>query len=231
MSTSETSLKTAKQAAAIAAAELVLPGMRIGLGTGSTANLFIEALSARCKEGLSIQAIASSKGALQLAQKCGIPLMDADEVATLDLTVDGADEIDPQKRMIKGGGGALLREKIVASMSQEMIVIVDSTKQVAALGAFPLPVEVVPFAFRATLAHLAERGFQGTMRNQSNGSLYVTDNGNYIYDVRLPYPCQNPEEEHRRIRAIPGVVETGFFLGLAGRIVVGYPDGSIEIQV
>lgn len=230
MSVSETS--TAKRAAAHAAAELVLPGMLIGLGTGSTSALFIEALSARCREGLRIQAIASSKAALEIAQKGQIPLVDADEVTTLDLTVDGADEIDPQKRMIKGGGGALLREKIVASMSREMVVIADSTKRVEALGAFPLPVEIVPFAFRATLAHLTELGYQGKLRGlgKGNGSLYITDNGNYIYDVRLPYPCHNPEEAHRKIRAIPGVVETGFFFGLAGRIVIGYPDGSIEIQ-
>lgn len=229
MTASKTSLQSAKKAAASAAVELILPGMSIGLGTGSTAALFIEALGIRCREGLRVQAIASSKVSLKLAQQSRIPLLDPDNVTALDLVVDGADEIDPLKRMIKGGGGALLREKIVASMCREMIVIADSSKLVGSLGAFPLPVEVAPFAFRATLARLAQLGYQGEMRKEKS-SLYLTDNGNYIYDIRLLSPCQNPEEDNRRIRSIPGVLETGFFLNLAGRVIIGFPDGSVEIQ-
>jgi ribose 5-phosphate isomerase A len=225
-----TDIKTAKMAAAKAAVDLLQPGMVVGLGTGSTAAFFIELLSAACQEGLKIQAIASSKLTQQLAVKWQIPLLDPDEVTTLDLAVDGADEIDPQKRMVKGGGGALLREKIVASMSREMLVIVDSSKQVEALGIFPLPVEIIPFAYRATLAHLQQLGYVGTIRTLPDDSFFITDNGNYIYDLRLPFPCLNPDEDDRTICSIPGVVDTGFFLNMAGRVIVGYPDGSVEIQ-
>ncbi len=220
----------AKKAAASAAADLVRPGMRLGLGTGSTAALFIEALGERCRTGLSIQALASSKASQELALSYQIPLLDVNQIIALDLTVDGADEIDPQKRMIKGGGGALLREKIVASMSQEMLIIVDSSKRVQALGAFPLPVEVLPFAFHATVGHLNMLGYKGAMRLAPNGSLYKTDNGNYICDLKLTFPCHSPEEEERKIRSVPGVLGTGFFLNLAGRVITGYPDGKVEIQ-
>lgn len=222
--------KSAKQAAAETAATFVQSGMTLGLGTGSTANFFIEAIAARCKAGLTVQAVASSQASLKLAEQLGIPLADMNQVSSLDLTVDGADEIDSKKRMIKGGGGALLREKIVAAMSREMVVIVDSSKCVKALGAFPLPVEVFPFGFKATLNHLHSMGYKGKMRLLKDGARYVTDNGNYIYDIALPYPCQAPEEDERKIRAVPGVLETGFFLNMAGRVVVGYQDGKVEIQ-
>lgn len=229
MAVSDSSLKSAKMAAAKAAAEFIQPGMRVGLGTGSTAILFIEALGARCREGLSIEAISSSDDSLNLARKVQIPIADPANVTALDITVDGADEIDPEKRMIKGGGGALLREKIIASMSKEMVVVVDSSKCVEALGAFPLAVEVTPFCHQATQAHLSLLGYQGSMR-QKNNALYVTDNGNYIFDIRLPYPCRAPAEDHNKIRSVPGVVETGLFIGLAGRVIIGYPDGRVEIK-
>ncbi|MCE5316474.1 MAG: ribose-5-phosphate isomerase RpiA [Parachlamydia sp.] len=229
MSVSETSLKSAKMAAARAAAELILPGMRVGLGSGSTAALFIEALGSRCREGLSIEAISSSEASLELARQVQIPLADPESITTLDMTIDGADEIDPEKRMIKGGGGALLREKIIAKMSREMVVIADSSKCVKALGAFPLAVEITPFCYQATLAHLSQLGYKGAMRKEKE-NLYVTDNGNYIFDIRLSYPCRAPEEDHRKIHSVPGVVETGFFIDLAGRVIIGYQDGRVEIK-
>ncbi len=220
----------AKIAAGKAAAELVQPGMLLGLGTGSTAQCFIDSLIERCKSGLQVFAVASSERSRKQAEGGGIPLLDIETVTALDLTIDGADEIDPSKRMIKGGGGALLREKIIASMSKEMIVVIDSNKIVSSLGRFPLPVEILPFASLATLTKLANLGYQGDLRKKSDGQLFKSDNGNYIVDIRLPFPCKEPEKEHERIRAIPGVLETGFFLHLAGRVVVGFPDGKVEIR-
>lgn len=226
----EEGIKTAKKAAASMALRLISSGMHIGLGTGSTVAYLIEALGEQCRAGLILKALPTSEATEKLAKKYHIPLMDPETVTTLDLAIDGADEIDPLKRMIKGGGGALLREKIVAKMSRELIVIVDSSKQVTTLGAFPLPVEIVPFSFHATVAHLVALGFEGKLRTTQENSLFITDNGNYIYDIQLSFPCYEMEEDQRRIRSIPGVVETGFFIGIAGRVITGYPDGSVDIK-
>lgn len=216
----------AKEAAGKKAAELIENGMTVGLGTGSTASHFIRALGARCREGLSIQAVATSVDSENLAKQMGIPLTNLHDLTSIDIDVDGADEIDPKKRMIKGGGGALFREKIIAGMSKEMIVIVDPSKQVDAFGKFPLPVEISPFAYKATLHHLHSFGYQGTMRKNSENQHFVTDNGNYIYDIQLSYPCTKPEEVERQISGIPGVIETGFFLGMAGRVIIGQENGQ-----
>lgn len=217
----------AKALAGQKAAELVLPGMCVGLGTGTTAFYFIESLGLRCKQGLQIQAFATSERSALQAREAEIPLGDINEITDLDLTVDGADEIDHSKRMIKGGGGALLREKIVASMSHELIIVVDESKLVNHLGAFPLPVEITPFAYHRTVYKLNSLGYQGTMR-QSKQTLYLTDNGNYIYDIKLDYPCLMPETDHDRIRSIPGVIETGFFFKLAKRVLIGRENGIVE---
>ncbi len=221
---------TAKEAAAIAAAELIEEGKIIGLGTGSTASRFIHHLGERCRQGLKIQAVASSRQSEQQAIVEGIPLLDANAVTSLDLDVDGADEIDGDKRMIKGGGGALLREKIVAKMSREMIVIVDQHKVVEKLGKFPLAVEIVPFAYQSTLHHLQGLGYQGSLRTAPKKELFITENGNYIYDIHFPHLIDKPDEEQLKIRSIPGVVETGLFLHLACRVIVGYDDGHAEIR-
>lgn len=223
-------LERAKKAAGQAAADLVEAGMRVGLGTGSTAAFFIKGLIERCKQGLKIEAVATSEKSFQLAKEGGIPLIDITPIDRLDLTVDGADEIDPQKRMIKGGGGALLREKIIATMSREMIVIVDEGKLVKELGKFPLPIEIVPFAYKATLRHLADLGFHGVLRQDASGNVYITDNGNYIFDIHFKELCANPEIDHQLIRNVPGVIETGFFFHLAGRVIVGFNDGRVEIR-
>lgn len=217
-----------KKAAALAAAELVQPGMLLGLGTGTTIKFFIEHLAERCKSGLQISAVSSSEQSTKLAASLGIPLIDINTLKTVDLTVDGADEIDEQKRMIKGGGGALLREKIVASMSKEMVVIVDSSKCVEMLGStFPLPIEIMTFAWRATVNHLDELRLKGRLRLDENNAPYITDNGNFIYDVDKEALRGDLETLNQLILAIPGVIETGFFFNLAGRVIVGNPDGSV----
>lgn len=221
----------AKRAAAKAATDLIESGMTIGLGSGSTATFFIESLIDRCKTtGLQIKAVATSERSAQQAQKGGIHLCDVNDLTSLDLTIDGADEVDPLKRMIKGGGGALLREKIIASMSREMIVIVDESKLVDQLGAFPLPLEIIPFAFEVTLYKINHHGYKGAVRRLENGRPYITDNGTYIIDVTFPEKCESPERDHGLLRSITGVIETGFFLDLAGRIVVGHEDGSVSIK-
>lgn len=221
-------LLQAKKAVGHAAAEMVEDGMRLGLGTGSTAKEFIACLIERCRQGLKIEAIATSRRSEEQARQGGIPILSSDEVTALDITFDGADEVDTHKRLIKGGGGALLREKIVASMSQEMVVLVDQSKCVKQFGRFPLPIEIVPFAYRATVEKIGRIGYRGTLRRKSNKELYVTDGGHYIYDINLPID-REPEEIQRELLSIPGVIETGFFLNLAGRVLVGCEDGSVKI--
>lgn len=223
-------IELAKRAAAKRAASFIESGMNVGLGTGSTATYFIEYLIERCQiEQLKITVAASSVRSYEQAKAGGIPLQDVNKITGLDITVDGADEIDHNKQMIKGGGGALLREKIIANMSREMVVIVDSTKVVSRFGAFPLPVEIVPFAYTATIYQITLLGFSPVLRSDPNGNLYITDNGNYIIDIPLSQHKRTPSEIQSLLKAIPGVVEIGFFLGFAGRVVVGYPDGYVDI--
>lgn len=208
------------------AASLVEDGMLVGLGSGSTSECFIESLSVRCKSGLKIKAVSSSIRSLDLAKKGGIPTLDMDNVTTIDLTVDGADEVDPQMRLIKGGGGAHVREKILASASKKMVVIVDESKLVSTLGKCGLPVEILPFGFHATIAKLHRLGFDGKIR-EKGGSHYITDNGNLIFDIHTPPLFPHPEQVHELIIAIPGVVDTGFFFNLASSIMIGYGDGTV----
>ena len=224
------STEAIKKAVGHKAAEYVENGMRIGLGTGSTTFFFIQRIAERCREGLKVQAVASSEESKKLAQQGGIPLLNIDEITTLDLTVDGADEVDPQKRLIKGGGGAHVREKIVAAMSRELIIIVDESKLVPALGKRKLPVEVVPFAYKSTLHHIAKAGYRGEFRLEKSGQIHVTDNGNFLIDIHFPAPLKNPEEVHETLIRIPGVVDTGFFFNLAGRIIVGFNDGQVVVK-
>jgi len=219
-----------KVAAGRAAAALVKDGMVVGLGTGTTAYYFIETLIQKYQTGLKIQVVASSERSLEQARQGGLPLVDIEKIDQIDLTVDGADEIDHQKRMIKGGGGALLREKILASSSKEMVVVIGRNKWVDALGKFPLPVEIAQFGSHLTIHKINLAGFHGALRKQKEGSLYVTDNGNLIYDVQLPYPCQDPETIDTTLQQIPGVIATGFFFNLAGRVIIGLSNGQVEIK-
>jgi ribose 5-phosphate isomerase A len=223
-----------KKAAAIEALKFVKPGMNIGLGTGSTANHFIEALGAKVREGLDVRGVATSKATNAMAEKHGIPLTVLDANPFLDLTVDGADEFDSEFRLIKGGGGALLREKIVASSSRIMVVIADESKKVAKLGKFPLPVEIMRFGTKAT-AWKMERGFailkleaKMVLRMQ-DGAPFVTENGNFIVDCAIG-EIPDAQRLDALLTSIPGVVETGLFIGICGIILMGTPKGVIELK-
>ncbi len=222
-------MEACKKAAAEKAASLVEDGTTVGLGTGSTAAYFIEALSDRHKKGLKVQVVASSSTSSLLAEQGGLPLIDIKSLKSIDLYVDGADEIDPLKQMIKGAGGALLREKILAHMSREMTVIVDETKLVPKLGTRPLPVEIIPFGLHATLHHLHQLGYRGQLRLKSDSSPFLTENNNFLFDIKLS-PSDHINQDHDRICTIPGVVETGFFQNQAGRVIIGFRDGSIVVQ-
>jgi ribose 5-phosphate isomerase A len=219
-----------KKAAAEKAATLIQDGMVVGLGTGTTTAFFIEKLIKSCKAGLKIKTVASSQRSLEQARKGGIPLIDINTLKSIDLYIDGADEIDPEKRMIKGGGGALVRERIAARMSKEMIVIIDESKLSDNLGRRPLPVEIIPFGHTATLHRLKLLGYKGALRLNPDGSPYITDNHNLIYDVKLDPLKASPERDHEQIRSVPGVVDTGFFFDLAGRIIIGFQDGRVVVQ-
>lgn len=222
---------TWKQLAGNAAAKLVEDGMFIGLGTGSTATFFIYALAQRMQSGLHLAgAVPSSQATKDLAGNLGIPLTDLDTHPELDLYIDGADEIDPQLRLIKGAGGALLREKIVASNSHRFIVIGDITKSVPQLGQhFPVPVEVSPFATTPVRKHLEALGASVQLR-QLAGSTFVTENCNIILDCTFPQGIANPEDIDTRMHSIVGVVETGLFLGMAAQAIIGGPDGVTVIR-
>ncbi len=220
-----------KQRAAAAALDFVEPGMKLGLGTGSTAARFVDLLGAKVAAGLKIIGVPTSEATRKQAESLKIPLATLEELPELDLTIDGADEIDPELRLIKGGGGALLREKIVAASSRRMLVIVDASKKVARLGAFPLPVEVTPFGLGSTRLRLeracARLGLAGdiTLR-QRGGAVFVTDGGHYILDGGFG-AIPDPERLAAEIRALPGVVEHGLFLNLASVALVA-TTGSVE---
>lgn len=216
-----------KKALGTAAADLIEDGMTVGLGTGSTAFYFIQRLIERCKEGLKIQAAASSQKSFLQAKDGGIPLLDINRITSIDITVDGADEIDPLNEMIKGGGGAAIREKIIASMSREVVIIVDETKLVNQLGKHPLAVEVIPFAPAATEHKLQHIGYTGKWRSRADGSLFITDNGNYIFDIHFDQLRKDPRKDHEMIIGVPGVVGTGFFFDLASKVIIGFLDGQI----
>ncbi|HEX4043158.1 MAG TPA: ribose-5-phosphate isomerase RpiA [Xanthobacteraceae bacterium] len=219
-----------KRAAAARAVEFVRPGMRLGLGTGSTAQAFIDLLAERVHAGLKIVTVPTSEATRSQAARLGIPLTTLDETPELDLTVDGADEIAPDLTLIKGGGGALLREKIVASASAKMVVIADESKWVPVLGRFPLPIEIVPFGATATRRAVeraaAAAGCPGSapVRLGPGGHYFVTDGGHWLLDAQLRR-IADPQDLARRLSAIPGVMEHGLFIGLAGTAILAGPDG------
>jgi ribose 5-phosphate isomerase A len=223
-------IEEAKKAAGRKAAEFIQQGMIVGLGTGSTALFFIDALIERCRQGLKIEAVASSHASAERAKKGGVRLLDINAAPHIDITVDGADEIDPKKRMIKGGGGAHVREKILAAASHEMVVIVDETKLVPSLGRHKLPVEVLFYGSPSTRKKIERAGYTGQWRLSEDGNLFLTENGNLLFDIQFPAPLSSPERDHERLIQIPGVVDTGFFFGLAGRVVIGFFDGHVEIR-
>lgn len=218
-----------KQEAAERAAEDVTDGMRLGIGTGSTAEFFVQALAKRVAGGLNIVGVPTSERTRDLATELGIKLTTLDEMPQLDLTVDGADEFDPELALIKGGGGALLREKIVAAASERMIVIADGSKEVDALGRFPLPIEVVPFGLEATrraiVTVLSDLGLPDVLVLRGGASQpFVTDGGHFILDAHLE-KISDVKALAKRLVAIPGVVEHGLFIDLATKAYVAGTDG------
>src|SRR5438034_3453462 len=224
-----------KRQAAAQALEHVQDGMKLGLGTGSTAKHFVDLLGQRVAGGLRVVGVPTSEATRADAERYGIPLTTLDAIDRLDLTVDGADEVDPALDLIKGGGGALLREKIVAAASDRMIVIADDTKWVATLGRFPLPVEVIPFGLGAT-RHAIEKAFaecgvsgQMAVRKAKDGHVFVTDGGHWIVDAQLGR-IVDPAHLATALSAIPGVVEHGLFIGLASSAVLAGGEGIRVVE-
>jgi ribose 5-phosphate isomerase A len=223
----------AKFNAAQAALEHIKDGMVVGLGTGSTSAHLVRLLGERVRQGLRVKGVPTSEATRNLAEQVGVPLLEISQVSSLDVDIDGADEVDPGFRLIKGGGGALLREKIVAAASKRMVVIADETKWVETLGAFPLPVEVSRFGFALTAQRIGEAlretgcaGHEVILRVSGKANEpVITDGGNYIIDAharRIP----NAEALAERLQAIPGVVEHGLFIGLATTVILGKAKGA-----
>jgi ribose 5-phosphate isomerase A len=212
-----------KRTAGEKAAELVENGMTIGLGTGSTVYWAIRKLGERVGEGLRIRGVATSKQTAKLACEMGIALIEPEEVDSLDLTMDGADEVNGRLELIKGGGGALLREKLVAACTKRLVIVVDDSKLVQQLGAFLLPVEIVPFAWQTTVRRIALTGCIPKLRMQGDAP-FVSDNGNFIADCDFTR-IDNPRAKHTTLKLITGVVETGLFIGMADIVLVGSDHG------
>ena len=220
--------EAAKKAAAEAACAYVEDGMTVGLGTGSTADHAVRYLGERVRQGLRLRGVPTSVRTEKLAREVGIPLADLNDVESIDVTIDGADEVDPKLDLIKGLGGALLREKVVASITRRQVIVVDPTKLVQRLGTkSPLPVEVLPFGWRVVERRLRADGLHPALR-EKEGKPVVTDNGNLVLDVRFPDGIHDARALEARLNNVPGVVENGLFLGMTWKVVVGHPDGKVE---
>ncbi|WP_417254713.1 ribose-5-phosphate isomerase RpiA [Celeribacter sp.] len=236
MSDTLSPIDTAKFVAAKKAVGYVEDGMKVGLGTGSTAAWMVRCLGELVREeGLDIVGVPTSSRTAELARQQGIKVISLDEAKWLDLTIDGADEFDPELNLIKGGGGALLQEKIVATASDQMIVISDVSKQVDMLGAFPLPVEVIPFGWQTTKALVEETlvsmdvlGQQSTVRMNGDAA-YVTDEGNHIIDLHLQR-IGNARQLALVLNQIPGVVENGLFIEICDKVIIGHGDGRVTTK-
>jgi len=227
--------ETLKRQAAARALDWVRSGLRLGLGTGSTARHFVDLLGEKARAGLDVVCVPTSEATRIQAEQCGLRLTTLDETPALDLTVDGADEIDPALNLIKGGGGALLREKIVAAASERMIVIADDSKWVPQLGRFPLPIEIVPFGLAATrlgvakAARLSADSPELVLRRGKDGHAFVTDGGHFIIDAALRR-IDDPPQLAGRLASVPGVVEHGLFIGLANAVILASPQGVRVIE-
>jgi ribose 5-phosphate isomerase A len=218
-----------KEAAARASLRFVKDGQVLGLGTGSTAAYFIKLLGEEMKKGLRIRGIPTSVRSRELAMSLGIPVITLDDCQEIDVTVDGADEVDPQLRLIKGGGGALLREKIVASATRQMVVVADATKQVQSLGKFPLPVEVIRFAQALVAKRIAALGAEVQLRCDAAGNPYLTDEDNHILDCRFG-EMRDPDALARELSDMPGVVEHGLFIGMASVALFARGSEIVELK-
>jgi ribose 5-phosphate isomerase A len=224
MSTSD--LDNFKHAAALAAVDYVKDGMVVGLGTGSTAKHLVMALGEQVKRGLNVRGVCTSQETAAIAGQYGIPLLDHEPGWTIDVAIDGADQVDPTFNLIKGGGGALLKEKIVAASAKQFVVLVDHTKRVPVLGgAFPLPVEVVAFGWSSTARHIEALTQGRVVLRQRSGGPFQTESGHLILDVHLPR-IDRPQELEIALNRIPGVVETGLFVGRTDVLIVGTPHGT-----
>ncbi len=222
-------IDTEKRRAAERGLEYVEDGMVLGLGTGSTAAHVVRLLGERVRAGLKVRGVPTSRSTHALAEACGVPLATLDEVTRLDLTIDGADEVDPELRLIKGGGGALLREKIVASVSDRLVIVVDSSKLVERLGAFDLPVEVTPYAWKIFTDSIFGLGGRPRLMRGADGAPFVTDEGNSLVDCAYG-AIDDPRALANRLNAIVGVVEHGLFLDMADVVVVGRAGGAEVIE-
>ncbi len=220
-----------KEIAGRRAASFVESGMAVGLGTGSTVHFTLLALAERVRrEGLRFRGVPTSLDTERKAREWGLELATLDDVAALDLAIDGADEVDPQFQMTKGGGGALLREKVVASISRRVVIVLGREKLVQRLGAsFPLPVEIVPFARASVERALVALGAQVVLRTEL-GRAFATDNGNWILDCRFAQGIADPRELENALAHVPGLVESGLFIDLAHTLVIGAADGSCELR-
>jgi ribose 5-phosphate isomerase A len=218
-----------KEAAARASLRFIQAGQVVGLGSGSTATHFIKLLGEEVRKGLRIRGIPTSVHSRELAQSLGIPLTTLDECQEIAVTVDGADEVDPQLRLIKGGGGALLREKIVASATRQEIIVVDASKQVAKLGKFPLPVEVIRFAQALVAKRITALGARVELRTLPDGKPFVTDENNHILDCHFG-EIDDPDRLARQLSDMPGVVEHGLFIGMASIVLVARGSEIVELR-
>ncbi|UJL45571.1 ribose-5-phosphate isomerase RpiA [Virgibacillus sp. NKC19-16] len=215
-----------KKVAGEEAVSLIKNGMTIGLGSGSTVNWMLKSLSKRVKEGLDIKGIPSSQKTERLAIELGVPLTDFSNADKIDIAVDGADEVDSGLNLLKGGGGSLVREKIIDAMAKELVVIVDQSKVVSHLGEFSLPVEVIPFGWGVTSWNIADLGGVPSLRKK-DGSVFVSDNGNYILDCKFG-KIDQPKNLHEQLKLMVGVVETGLFVEMTDKVIVAR-NGGIEI--
>lgn len=216
-----------KKMAAEKAVESITDHMVVGLGTGSTAYWAIRKIGERVKEGLQMKAVCTSVETEKLAKEIGIPVVSFANLSAIDIAIDGADEVDKERNLIKGGGGALLREKIIAFHARQYLVIVDESKLVERLGKFPLPVEILPFAMELTLQTL--QAFGSVSIRKKEGAFFTTDNGNLVADVRL-HPFDNPDALNEQLHQVPGVLETGLFSNrLVSSVIVGTKKGEIRI--
>ena len=224
-------LEALKELAARAAVEYVKNGHVVGLGTGSTARYVVLALGERVKAGLTIKGVPTSRETAELARQQGIPLIDQDNAWIIDVAIDGADQVDPSFNLIKGGGGALLKEKIVAASAKQFIVMVDHTKRVPVLGgSFPLPIEVVPFGWGSTARKIEALTKSRVVLRERNGALFKTESGNMIVDVHIDRIDQ-PRDLEIALNHIPGIVETGLFVNRTDVLIVGTPQGVQTQQI
>ena len=218
-----------KEAAARASLEFIKDGQVVGLGTGSTAAYFIRLLGEKVKQGLRVRGIPTSKRSLELAQSLGIPLTTLDDCQEIAVTVDGADEVDPQLRLIKGGGGAMLREKIVASATRQLVIVADASKQVPVLGRFPLPVEVIRFAQALVAKRIEAMGADVQLRKGADGNPYLTDENNHVLDCHFR-EIRDAERIARQLSDMPGVVEHGLFIGMASVALFARGNEIVELR-